>query len=229
MEKAGFCELSGSCRTIGAAPATPYRAGLFQWEMLCQPGGFQFKKVNAGGIPILFHTDFEEINLRFYVKRFDGNQWRHGVVFLKEIVDRPALSFLANAFFNENYQTATTSQLVLDQGDHLQAKYSWKDHKKAHSMWVQAEKLAAPIAQNSEEEFLLHRLWGYGQQQDESTVEYSIKHPRWSIYPIRNYEVSVDFLQFGAPLSILNDQKPQSVFLAEGSKIEVLRSTSLPG
>ena len=38
--------------------------------------GFMFKNTRLLNIPIPFHTDFEEVNLRFYVKHFDGNEWK---------------------------------------------------------------------------------------------------------------------------------------------------------
>ena len=210
-------------------PYLPPHAELDYFNGKCYVSliGFQFKNVTAAGIPVPFHTDFEEINLRFYVKRHVGDKWRSGVVFLREIVDRPALSVLANTLFNENYQTAPTTQMVIKGDLDLQAKYSWKHQKTDYSIWVQAENIPTTVAEKSEDEFLIHRLWGYGQQDDETTVEYNINHPRWSIFPIKNYEVSVDFLQFGTPFSILNDKKPQSVLLADGSEIEIIGSSSI--
>lgn len=37
--------------------------------------GFMFINTKLLGIKIPFHTSFEEVNLRFYVKRFDNGEW----------------------------------------------------------------------------------------------------------------------------------------------------------
>ncbi|HEX8362069.1 MAG TPA: DUF2071 domain-containing protein, partial [Longimicrobium sp.] len=47
--------------------------------------GFLFLRTRVLGIPIPFHQDFEEVNLRFYVRRRGPEGWRRGVVFVREI------------------------------------------------------------------------------------------------------------------------------------------------
>lgn len=42
------------------------------------------------------HVNFEEANLRYYIKRNDGHQWKRGVGFISEIVPKPTLSIMAN-------------------------------------------------------------------------------------------------------------------------------------
>ena len=48
--------------------------------------GFMFKKTSLFSIPIPFLGTFEEINLRFYVKRVEKNSIKRGVVFINETV-----------------------------------------------------------------------------------------------------------------------------------------------
>ena len=67
--------------------------------------GFMFENVKILGLKIPFHTRFEEVNLRFYVKRFENNEWKRGVVFIKEIVPKPALTLVANTIYKEHYET----------------------------------------------------------------------------------------------------------------------------
>ncbi len=71
--------------------------------------GFMFKNTKLLGIKIPFHVDFEEVNLRFYVKRLENGEWKRGVVFIKEIVSKRALTFVANTVYNENYETMPMS------------------------------------------------------------------------------------------------------------------------
>src|SRR4051794_18327095 len=67
--------------------------------------GFLFERVRVCGLSILGHTNFPEINLRYYVRREVGNEIRRGVVFIREIVPRRAVAVVANWFYNENYIT----------------------------------------------------------------------------------------------------------------------------
>jgi uncharacterized protein YqjF (DUF2071 family) len=71
------------------------------------------------GIPVPFHTTFEEVNLRFYVRYKEGGEWKRGVVFLKEIVPRRAISFVANTLYNENYRTHAMKHRVDQTGTDL--------------------------------------------------------------------------------------------------------------
>jgi uncharacterized protein len=58
--------------------------------------GFQFLRTKIFGVvPIPFHVNFDEVNLRFYVRRREGHEVRRAVVFVKEIVPRRAIAYLA--------------------------------------------------------------------------------------------------------------------------------------
>jgi uncharacterized protein len=59
--------------------------------------GFRFLETRVLGVPIPFHRDFNELNLRFYVRRLAGDEWRRGVVFVKEVVPRRAIAWIARA------------------------------------------------------------------------------------------------------------------------------------
>src|SRR5436305_10870786 len=61
--------------------------------------GFLFLQTKVLGIPIPFHRDFEEVNLRFYLRREE----RRGVGFIKEIVPLRAIAAVARIVYNENY------------------------------------------------------------------------------------------------------------------------------
>ena len=62
--------------------------------------GFLFARTKVMGIPLLFHQQFEEVNLRFYVRRLCGQETRRGVVFIKEIVPAFLISRSARFFYN---------------------------------------------------------------------------------------------------------------------------------
>lgn len=75
--------------------------------------GFMFLNTKLLGVPIPFHRNFEEVNLRFYVKRKHGNEWRRGGVFIKEFVTKAAISLVANTIYKENYQTMKMNHLAI--------------------------------------------------------------------------------------------------------------------
>ncbi|MEG9328167.1 hypothetical protein SAMN04488034_10628 [Salinimicrobium catena] len=184
--------------------------------------GFQFKNISVAGIKVPFYSDFEEINLRFYVKRFDGAKWRKGIVFISEIANKKALGLLANTLAREHYQILPTTQEIRETEDRLDVNYSWKFRKKEQFLRVISSKLITPYEQHSESDFILDRLYGYGQIDEEVSNEYSISHNRWQTYEVREYSIDVDFMrQFGPEFSILTSMTPHSVMLAEGSKVQV--------
>ena len=78
--------------------------------------GFMFLNTRLLGVKIPFHSNFEEVNLRFYVKREVEGEVKRGVVFIKEIVPKPAITFVANTIYKEKYET-------------LSMKHSWKEQE----------------------------------------------------------------------------------------------------
>ncbi len=100
-------------------------------------------------------------------------------------------------------------------------EYSWKLDD-WQSIKVEAETSLIPILESSEAEFITEHYWGYTQLNSGKTSEYGVEHPRWDMYPIKKHEINVDFgKNYGAQFEFLNREKPNSVFLAEGSEIVV--------
>ena len=87
-------------------PFLPAGTELDRWseKVFVSLVGFRFLKTKMFGLlPIPMHSNFEEVNLRFYVRRQAGNEVRRGVVFIREMVPRRAIAFVARSFYNENY------------------------------------------------------------------------------------------------------------------------------
>lgn len=185
--------------------------------------GFMFVNVKLLGLNIPFHTNFEEVNLRFYVKFKDAGTWKRGVVFIKEFVPKPAITFVANTIYKENYQTFPMKHSWIEQENQLEVDYSWKN-RHWHNFSVTAASKAEEILTGSEEEFITEHYWGYTQIGAGKTSEYGVEHPRWQAYPVKDYKINVDFeINYGSDFAFLNKAKPDSVFLAEGSEIRVLK------
>ncbi len=184
--------------------------------------GFLFKDTRLKGVKIPFHINFEEVNLRFYVKRITDEGERRGVVFIREIVSKPALTFVANTVYGEHYTTMPMRyHWDLTQGT-LEVSYSWRKKGRWNSMLVKAENNAQPILPGSEEEFITEHYWGYAAINDRKTNEYEVTHPRWEHYPVIDHTIDVAFGDcYGPEFDFLSSRKPDSVLLAEGSVITV--------
>ncbi len=87
--------------------------------------GFLFDDVRLKGWRIPFHTRFPEVNLRFYVRYKEQDQWKRGVVFISEIVPKPAISWVANVLYKEHYSTMPVRQLFKQEPGQLTVGYRW--------------------------------------------------------------------------------------------------------
>lgn len=182
--------------------------------------GFLFLNTKLLGLPIPFHRNFEEVNLIFYVKKKEKGVWKRGVVFIKEIVPKPALSFVANTLYKENYHTMPMKNQIHESGDELLIRYSWKD-KSWHSIEIMADRTAKLMEENSEFEFITEHYFGFTKKEN-TTTEYEVCHPKWDCYTVKEHHVDIDFQKiYGNNFECLNHQKPLSVMLAEGSQIQV--------
>ncbi|MFK8105393.1 MAG: DUF2071 domain-containing protein, partial [Saprospiraceae bacterium] len=101
-------------------------------------------------------------------------------------------------------------------------QYEWEKAGQWHSFSVTSELETQAIAPNSETEFITEHYWGYTKVNDKTTYEYEVQHPKWEVYPIKSYEIDVDFgAVYGEDFAHLNQLTPSSVLLAEGSAISV--------
>ena len=205
-------------------PYLPYKTELDLWNGQCYVSlvGFRFINTKLKGFSLPFHRDFEEINLRFYVRYKDGNTWKRGVTFIKEIVPKAALTFVANSFYDEKYVTLPTRHHWDLHNDSMKVNYEWKHQGAWDSVEVSASSIGLDILAESEEEFITEHYWGYTQINDQMTSEYQVEHPRWQTYAVTGHKISVRFGElYGAEFGMLKDAAPQSIMLAEGSIISV--------
>ncbi len=189
--------------------------------------GFMFNRTKVLGISIPFHTNFPEVNLRFYVRYKKNNEWKRGVVFIREIVPKPVLSFVANKLFKEHYVAMPMKSHLKVDNTAMNVKYEWKASE-WNSLEVSAAVQSQIIKAGSEAEFITEHYWGYTFINKNKTGEYQVEHPRWEIYPVTDYKVICNFHElYGKDFLALEHQKPDSVFLAEGSAITVYKKTIL--
>jgi uncharacterized protein YqjF (DUF2071 family) len=206
------------------AEYVPPGTELDLWEGKCFVSliGFIFLNTKIFGIKVPFHSTVEEVNLRFYVKRFENNTWKRGAVFIKEIVSKPALTFVANTIYKEHYETMPMKYEWKENSLHRSVAYYWKKNKIWQSFKITAALNTSEIKENSETEFITEHYWGYAKVNESVTNEYQVTHPRWKQYTVETSEIKVDFeLVYGKDFKFLNNLKPTSIMLIEGSKITI--------
>ncbi|AWK03104.1 hypothetical protein HYN56_02255 [Flavobacterium crocinum] len=194
------------------------------WNNKCYVSlvGFMFKNTKVLGLKVPFHVDFEEVNLRFYVKRFENGEWKRGVVFIKEIVPKKAITFIANTLYQEHYETQKMRHEIHENEERNTFIYQWKNDKEWNTMELQTKNIPIEIEVDSEAGFITEHYFGYTKIDEETTFEYEVTHPRWEQLEVLNHRIDIDFEKnYGSDFRFLQTQKPTSVFLAKGSKITV--------
>jgi uncharacterized protein YqjF (DUF2071 family) len=198
---------------------------LYDSKAIVSVVGFLFNNTKVLGIKWPGFVNFEEVNLRYYVKHFDGKKWVRGVGFISEIVPKFLVAGMANLFYNEHYSTAEMSHSIIFENDVLQATYTWKKKgQQRNSMWVKADTELVDIRAGSEEEFIFEHYYGYNKLNKATSIEYSLAHPRWQVYPVNDYKLNCDVGDlYGASfVPFIENVKPVSVFLAKGSDVNVI-------
>jgi hypothetical protein len=193
--------------------------------------GFLFLDTRVLGVPIPFHRDFEEVNLRFYVRRKAPDGWRRGVVFVKELVPRVAIALVARTLYNENYAAVPMSHELRrsPEGSGVRSvSYRWRVGGRQHQLSVSVAGEPAPLLPGSHEEFIAEHYWGYSVQRDGGTCEYRVQHPSWRVAPATHAALECDVARvYGEPFGPLLGGKPASAFLADGSEVSVSRGVRL--
>jgi uncharacterized protein YqjF (DUF2071 family) len=203
-------------------PYLPFATQLdeFNGKTLVSVVGFMFNNTKVFGVRWPFHTHFEEVNLRFYVKHLDGNVWKRGVVFISEIVPKPVISFMANSLYHEQYSAKPMQHQTVVKDGEMHIAYKWRHRKKWNTIEVTADTTLTDIKQGSEEEFIFEHYWGYNKYSEGVTIEYGVEHARWQIHPVKEWKLECNIASlYGQSFVSSLTAQPSSVFLAEGSEV----------
>ncbi len=170
--------------------------------------GFLFLDTRLLGLPVPLHRNFEEVNLRFYVRRKSADTWRRGVVFVRELVPRRAIALVARACYGENYLALPMKHEIEHVGSNLAVEYSWRRGRKWESLRLQATGEPQAILAGTHAEFI---------------TEHYFEHPRWKIWNATDFELKADLATlYGQQFAETLNQPPRSAFIADGSPISVL-------
>lgn len=190
--------------------------------------GFLFADTKVLGLSLPFHRTFEEVNLRFYVRYKEGIKWKRGVVFLKEIVPRHMITFVANILYGENYSTHSMRHEWQLSETGLSVAYYWKVQNQWNFIKAIAEPKPVEIKEETVEEFITEHYWGYTFIDANCSGTYQVAHPRWKIHRVKAYEVFCNAQKlYGPAFAEALQQKLDTVFLAEGSAVEVMKGSKI--
>jgi uncharacterized protein YqjF (DUF2071 family) len=194
--------------------------------------GFLFQQTRVRGWRVPFHVDFEEVNLRFYVRRRGPDGWRRGVVFIKEIVPRQLIAVVARCCYKEPYSAVPMRHHIDMKNGSLcdggAVEYAWRHCGQWNTMRAATIGALHSPPENSKEEFITEHYWGYTSQRSGGCSEYHVEHPRWGVWQARDAALHCDVAalygpKFAGPLSAA----PESAFVAQGSPVTVTSGTSI--
>ncbi|MGH7605851.1 MAG: YqjF family protein [Gemmatimonadales bacterium] len=181
---------------------------------------FQFRDTKILGAPVPFHQDFEEVNLRFYVRRVVGDEVRSAVVFLCEVVPRQMVGGMARLLYREPYTVVPMrSRVITDPAPDV--RYEWQIGGRWNCVRARAAGLAAPAAPRTLAAFLTDRPWGYNGKPGSDTLEYHVAHPRWTLWAGHDVHIDADLCALCDAELASALRKPASVLIADGSPITI--------
>lgn len=216
-------------------PYLPAHVEVDSWngQTLVSLVGFSFAGTSVLGMTLPWAADFEEVNLRFYVKRrIEENGLlieRRGVVFIREIVPFSVIAATANLFYGERYsrfrmqhETKTT-----EQGKEL--IYRWSDREGVCSISASIKGEPCLLENGSLAAFITEHYYGYAKKGPLAANEYEVEHPPWRVWTDATLKLEGDFGRFYPKAFRPYLTKPHSIFIAEGSPVRVMRAKPLSG
>jgi len=195
---------------------------LFEGRAFVSLIGFRFLNTRIRGIPIPFHRDFDEVNLRFYVRRSAGEAVKRGVVFIQEIVPRRAIAAVARWAYRENYRALPMAHHIAYAETAPSVCYSWRLGQNAYKLAASARGPVRDFTPGSLEQFITEHYWGYCARPGGRTMEYQVTHVPWRLWDVEKAEFDGDARAiYGREFATVFECPPDSVILAEGSPVEV--------
>ena len=183
--------------------------------------GFRFLSTRVFGWAFPFHRNFEEVNLRFYVRRNTAEGWRRGVVFVRELVPRRAIAFVARTCYGEPYTALPMRHRIDHTMEQIRVEYGWQRQGRWESVQAAAEGQPEAIKNGSVEEFITEHYWGYTAHKA-ACSEYQVEHPRWQVWHAAEAALDADVSSlYGDAFVESLSARPASAFIADGSPVVV--------
>jgi uncharacterized protein len=209
----------------------PFGTDLDRWngKTFVSLVGFRFLDTKVYGVRFPFHCNFDEINLRFYVRRQDETGVKRGVVFIKEVVPRRVIVAVARIVYNENYVALPTfHQIQPSEDGAVNVEYGWRTARGWNKMTLTARGEPGLPERGSHEEFITEHYWGYSVLPNSGCLEYQVAHPPWKVWTAQDARFEGDAVElYGDNLGKVLKRSPSSAFLAEGSDVRIFEGRRL--
>jgi hypothetical protein len=214
---------------------------VFQGSTYLSLVGFEFNRSRVFGFAVPFHQRFEEVNLRFYVRRSS----KRGVVFIRELVPKCAVAVVARFAFHENYSCVPMSHRIETgaDGDVVKAEYAWRLGLWRSGSWrsglwrsgsdrcmirIETEGASFLPPEGSASQFITEHYWGYAAQPGGGCLEYEVQHSQWRVWKAKRAVFSGNAAGlYGAGIAQALTHNPDSAFLAKGSPVTVFQGTRI--
>jgi uncharacterized protein YqjF (DUF2071 family) len=176
--------------------------------------GFRFLRTKLFGVlPLPFHTNFDEVNLRFYVRRRAADGDRRGVVFISEIVPKRAVAMLACFAYGENYSRHPMRHKISAPENARpagsQCGYQFKLDQKWCNLHAGASSPEIQPLEGSVEQFITEHYWGYAARRGGSSIEYRVFHVPWRVWKSNTAAFEGDASSpYGTPLAEILHRGP---------------------
>ena len=196
---------------------------FFKGQTFISLVGFRFlrtKVLGAFGFP--FHANFDEVNLRFYVTRREGDDCRRGVAFIREIVPRWLIAQVARFAYGENYFCYPMRHRADSKETGKMAEYEWGADRKWCRLYAQASGIPARPREGTLEEFITEHYWGYSRRTLGRSLEYRVSHTPWRVWVSTEAGFEGDGTSiYGQKLGGVLNRRPDSALIAEGSPVMI--------
>jgi hypothetical protein len=222
---------------IAAQRAEPWvpegcEVDCFQGRTFASLVAFQFRDTRVLGVAVPAHVHFEEVNLRLYVRRIQADgEVRRGVVFIREIVPRRMIAWVARTIYGEPYVRMPMShQRSIGADGRLHLQYRWGNTRWGrHELKATAGARLQELIPDSEPHFIAEHYWGYTARRG-GTSEYRVAHPAWRWRELETLQMQLEMGRlYGPQWADLDEVAPSSQFVAEGSPVRVEPCGRLPG
>jgi len=193
--------------------------GSFQGKTYLSLVGFRFCKTKLWGrVAVPFHSEFEEVNLRFYVHRQVDGESRRGVVSIKEIVPKRAIALTARWVYGENYVSLPMQHKVVRTDNSIDAEYSWRQDNSRFRLFASSQGARVLPSRGSLEQYITDHHRGYSRQRSGSSLEYHVTHVPWpaSFAAHAGFEGPPEKL-YGPEFTRVLRRRPDSAYVADGS------------
>jgi uncharacterized protein YqjF (DUF2071 family)/predicted DCC family thiol-disulfide oxidoreductase YuxK len=208
-------------------PLVPAGTMLDPWQgrTLVSVVGLRFVDTRVLGLAVPFHRHFDEVNLRFYVRReLPGGEVRRGVVFVRELVPRVAVALVARLAYSEPYRVVPMRSMLPASARERPGRiqYEWREGRSWQRLAATTVGTPAVPTPVSEAAFVTQRHWGYTRQRDGSAIEYEVDHPVWRVWPAESHVLDADVQRvYGERFVPALSAPPTSALVAEGSPVIV--------